>query len=56
MAPYFKNDIEVLNYALTLEHLENEAYKVIGMRASSSWWNSAIPMLPRRTTKAPSSE
>jgi hypothetical protein len=25
-APFFKNDLEVLNYALTLEHLESAAY------------------------------
>lgn len=41
MAPYFKNDIEVLNYALTLEHLENEAYKVINGSGKLTGKNAA---------------
>ena len=43
MAPFFKNDIEVLNYALTLEHLENEAYKVIN--ASGKLTGKNVPYL-----------
>ncbi|MDP9373506.1 MAG: ferritin-like domain-containing protein [Chloroflexota bacterium] len=27
--PFFANDLQVLNYALTLEHLENEFYKQV---------------------------
>jgi Ferritin-like domain len=29
LAPFFKNDLEVVNYALTLEHLEATFYKMV---------------------------
>ena len=47
MAPFFKNDVEVLNYALTLEHLEAAFYKQVVASGKLTGKNLAVLTIVR---------